>query len=104
MLGAIFWLLDNLINLYIWAIILGAVISLLIAFQVLDTRNAIVWRISEFFYRLTEPALMPIRRFLPNLGGIDISPLILILVLQAARMMLNSFYVAIVRGSVASLL
>jgi YggT family protein len=64
------------------------VVSLLIAFNVLDTRNRAVWAIADFFHRLTEPALRPIRRFIPNLGGIDISPVVLILLLQAARILL----------------
>ena len=85
---ALFWLVDTALSLFVWALIIGAVVSLLIAFNVLDTRNRAVWAIADFFYRLTEPALRPIRRFIPNLGGIDISPVILILLLQAARILL----------------
>ena len=85
---ALFWLVDTALSLFVWALIIGAVISLLIAFNVLDTRNRAVWAIADFFHRLTEPALRPIRRFIPNLGGIDISPVILILLLQAARILL----------------
>ena len=58
---------------------------MLASFGVLDTRNRIVWTIGDFLYRITEPALRPIRNLLPNFGGIDISPIILILLLQAAR-------------------
>ncbi len=82
---AFFWLIDQAIGLYIWALILAAVVSLLISFGVLDSRNRLVWTIADFLERITEPALRPIRRFLPNLGGIDISPVILILLLQALR-------------------
>jgi YggT family protein len=85
---ALFWLLDTAINLYVWALIIAAVLSMLIAFNVLDTRNRFVWAVGDFFYRITEPALRPIRRRLPNLGGVDLSPLVLILVLQALRILL----------------
>ncbi|MBR0645898.1 YggT family protein [Plastoroseomonas hellenica] len=97
---ALFWLLDTAISLYVWALIISAVLSLLIAFNILDTRNRLVWTIADFFYRITEPALRPLRRFLPNLGGIDISPVILILLLQALRILLQEVYVAILRSGV----
>lgn len=97
---ALFWLLDTAISLYVWALIISAVLSLLIAFNILDTRNRLVWTIADFFYRITEPALRPIRRFLPNLGGIDISPVILILLLQALRILLQEVYVALLRSGV----
>ncbi|MCK8788016.1 YggT family protein [Roseomonas sp. NAR14] len=86
---ALFWLVDRVISLYIWALILAAVISLLLAFRVLDGRNRIVWSIADFLERVTAPALRPIRRMLPDLGGIDISPLILILLLEALRILLR---------------
>ena len=80
--------------------IMAAVLSLLIAFNILDTRNRLVWTVADFFYRLTEPALRPIRRFLPNLGGIDISPLVLILLLQAARILLREIFVGLIGAGV----
>ncbi|MBV9655875.1 MAG: YggT family protein [Acetobacteraceae bacterium] len=86
---ALFWLIDRLIGLYIWVLILAALFSILAAFGILDTRNRMVWTIGDFLFRLTEPALRPIRNLLPNLGGVDISPVILILVLQAFRMLLG---------------
>jgi YggT family protein len=70
-----------LIQLYIWVIIAGAILSWLIAFNVVNTHNRVVLQIADVLYRLTEPALRPIRSILPNLGGIDISPVILILIL-----------------------
>lgn len=85
----LFWLIFQLIYLYFWAVILAAVFSMLASFGVLDTRNRFVWTIGDFLYRVTEPALRPIRRFLPNLGGVDISPLILLLLLRAAQMLLQ---------------
>ena len=95
---ALFWLIDRLVGLYIWAVILSALFSMLVSFGVLDTRNRIVWSIGDFLYRLTEPALRPIRNFLPNLGSIDISPVILILLLQAARMLLGSLEMSLLGG------
>jgi YggT family protein len=94
---ALFWLVDRLLSLYIWAVILAAVVSILVSFGVLDTRNRLVWTIGDFLYRITEPALRPLRNLLPNLGGIDISPIILILLLQAARMLLGEIELSLVR-------
>jgi YggT family protein len=95
---ALFWLIDRLIGLYIWAVILAAVFSMLASFGVIDTRNRFVWMIGDFLYRVTDPALRPIRRLLPNLGGIDISPLILLLLLQALRMLLGEIEVSVLRA------
>ena len=75
------WLLDTLINIYIWLLIGSAVLSWLIAFNVVNTRNPIVHSVGDFLYRVTEPLLRPIRNMLPNLGGIDVSPVILILII-----------------------
>ena len=69
------------LNLYIWVLIASAVLSWLIAFNVINTRNQFVSTIWDSLYRITEPALRPIRQRLPNLGGIDISPIILLLVI-----------------------
>jgi YggT family protein len=79
------WLIDTVITLYIWILIAAAVLSWLIAFNVVNTRNSVVASIGDFLYRITEPALRPIRSVLPNLGGIDISPVILILGLLFLR-------------------
>jgi YggT family protein len=76
------WLIIQVIDLFVLVIIITAVLSWLIAFNVLNPRNPIVGRIWDILVRLTEPALAPIRRILPNLGGIDISPVILILLLM----------------------
>jgi YggT family protein len=73
------------IDLYIWVVIISAILSWLIAFNVVNTQNRFVYSVADMLYRLTEPALRPIRRFLPNLGGIDISPVILILFLLFIR-------------------
>ncbi len=74
-----------LIGLYIWVIIASAVLSWLIAFNVVNMHNRFVHMIADFLYRVTEPALRPIRQFIPNLGGIDISPIVLILLLIFIR-------------------
>lgn len=69
------------LNLYVWILIASAVLSWLIAFNVVNTRNQFVSTVWDFLYRITEPALRPIRNMLPNLGGIDISPIILLLII-----------------------
>ena len=70
-----------LIRIYIWLLIAQAILSWLLAFGVVNRYNRAVATIGDFLYRVTEPALRPIRSFLPNFGGIDISPIILILIL-----------------------
>ena len=69
------------LDLYVWLLIAAAILSWLIAFNVVNTRNPFVAGVAEFLYRITEPVLRPIRNFLPNLGGIDISPIILFLII-----------------------
>lgn len=69
------------LNLYVWCLIISAILSWLVAFNVVNTSNRVVYMIGDFLYRITEPALRPIRSVLPNLGGIDISPVILILLI-----------------------
>jgi len=78
---------------YMWLVIAGAILSWLIAFNVVNTRNQFVGMVSDFLYRITEPALRPIRQFMPNLGGIDISPLILFLIIIfIERVIINYIY------------
>ena len=69
------------LDLYVWLLIASAILSWLIAFNVVNTRNQFVAAVAEFLYRITEPVLAPIRRLMPNLGGLDISPIILILII-----------------------
>jgi YggT family protein len=78
-------LFDNVISLYIWILIINAIISWLVAFNVLNTSNRFVYSILDVSYKLTDPPLNYIRRFLPNLGSIDISPVVLILGLMFLR-------------------
>ncbi len=69
------------LEIYVWLLIASAVLSWLIAFNVVNTRNQFVSMLWDFLYRITEPALRPIRSIMPNLGGIDLSPVILILII-----------------------
>ncbi len=78
-------LFDNIINLYIWVLIIHVAISWLVAFNILNTGNKFVYTLLDVSYRLTNPPLEYIRRFLPNLGSIDISPVVLILGLMFLR-------------------
>ena len=87
------WLVDTLITLYIWILIAAAVLSWLIAFNVVNTRNPIVANVGEFLYRVTEPVLRPIRNIMPNLGGIDISPVILIIGLLFLKQLIFWLYI-----------
>ena len=74
--------------------IVAAILSWLVAFNVLNTRNRFVYLLGDFLARITEPALRPIRRILPTLGGVDLSPLVLILLLMFVQQFLGCLYVA----------
>ncbi len=87
-MNALFWLIDQVIGLYITLVIVQVVLSWLVAFNVINTRNRFVYMVGDFLYRITEPALKPIRRLLPNMGGIDLSPVVLILGLYFLRVLL----------------
>ena len=87
---AIVRLVDTVITLYIWLLIAQAVLSWLIAFNVINTYNQFVTRVNEFLWRITEPALRPIRRFVPLIGGVDVSPIVLILLLYFLRDLIHS--------------
>ena len=82
---SIFILLDSMITIYLWIIIINAILSWLVAFNVLNTQNRFVFSILDTTYKLTDPALSKIRRFIPMFGSIDISPVILILILMFLR-------------------
>ena len=69
------------LQIYVWLLIASAVLSWLVAFNVVNTRNPVVHMIGDFLYRITEPVLRPIRNFMPSLGGLDVSPVILILII-----------------------
>ena len=78
-------LLISVINVYIYIVIASAIVSWLIAFNVINTSNRFVYAITDVLYRLTEPALAPIRRFMPRNLGVDISPIILFILLEALQ-------------------
>ena len=82
---SIFLLVDSVINIYIWLIIINAILSWLVAFNVLNTQNRCVFAVLNATHQLTDPVLNKIRRFIPNLGSIDISPVVLIILLIFIR-------------------
>lgn len=83
---------------YIWVVIIQAILSWLIAFNVVNTRNRFVFAVGDFLYRITEPALRPIRRFMPNLGGVDVSPVVLLLALFFLKEVLRNVYFSLQGG------
>ncbi len=78
-------LVDTIISIFVWLLIASAVLSWLVAFNVINTRNRFVYTVVDILYRVTEPVLRPIRSILPNIGGIDLSPVVLILGLYFIR-------------------
>ena len=82
---SIFVLLDSIITIYLWIIIINAILSWLVAFNILNTQNRFVFSVLDTTYKLTDPALNKIRRFLPSFGSIDLSPVVLILFLMFIR-------------------
>ena len=85
-------LISTVIQLYIYVLIASAVLSWLIAFNVVNTRNQAVAMIADTLWRLTEPVLAPIRRILPNFGGLDLSPIVVILLLYFIRNLLFELF------------
>jgi len=92
--GPLFWLVNTVIDIFIWMLIAGAILSWLVAFNVVNTRNRFVYMVGDFLHRVTEPVLRPIRRVLPTLGGVDLSPLVVILLLVFVQQVLARLYVA----------
>ena len=90
---SIFILLDNIITIYLWIIIINAILSWLVAFNILNTQNRFVFSVLDTTYKLTDPALNKIRRFVPTFGSIDISPVILILLLIFLRNIIFEIFV-----------
>ena len=82
---SIFVLLDSIITIYLWIIIINAILSWLVAFNILNTQNRFVFSVLDTTHKLTDPALNKIRRFLPTFGSIDVSPIVLILFLMFLR-------------------
>ncbi|MEE8274215.1 MAG: YggT family protein [Alphaproteobacteria bacterium] len=88
---SILLLIDTVVDIYIMVIFAQVILSWLVTFNVVNTRNRFVYLIGDMLYRITEPALKPIRRLMPNLGGIDISPVLLILGLWFSRNLLFEY-------------
>ena len=88
---AIFYLALQILKLYSYVVIINVILSWLIAFNILNTQNRFVYSILEFSYRLTDPILNKIRRFLPNLGSLDISPIILLLLIWFIEMCMKLY-------------
>ena len=88
---AIFYLVLQILKLYSYVVIVNVIVSWLIAFNVLNTQNRFVYSLLELSYRLTDPILNRIRRFLPNLGSLDISPIILLLLIWFIEMCMKLY-------------
>jgi len=82
LMAAILEVVYAVLDLYVWALIIGAVLSWLVAFNIINTHNRVVQIAGDFLFRITEPLLVPIRRVLPNMGGLDLSPLVLIFIIM----------------------
>lgn len=80
-MNSILFLVSSIISIFIWLLIANAILSWLVAFNVVNTRNQFVASVGNFLYRITEPPLRPIRKIIPSFGGLDISPIVLILLL-----------------------
>jgi len=93
---AIFYLFLQVLKLYSYVVIANVVVSWLIAFNILNTQNRFVYSILEFTYRLTDPILNKIRRFLPNLGTLDISPIVLLLLIWFIEMCMKLYIAPII--------
>ena len=91
MIAIFYFLVMTFLKLYWWVVIANVIISWLIAFNVLNTSNAFVYNVLDFTYRLTDPILNKIRRFLPNLGAFDISPIILLVLIQALNIFMFKY-------------
>ena len=94
----IFRIAITILDLYIWAIIISAILSWLVHFNVVNSRNQLVHTIGSFLWRITEPVLRPIRRFIPNLGGSDMAPSVLILAIYFIQMVLSNMHRSMMLG------
>ena len=89
---ALYWLITTVIELMVWIIILQVILSWLVHFNVVNMQNQFVYMVGNFLYRVSTPMLRPIQRIVPNLGGIDISPVVLIFLLIFAQMLLAEYW------------
>jgi YggT family protein len=81
-IGFVFFIVSALLQLLIWAIIISAVMSWLVAFDVINLRNRFVYSVAHFLEAVTRPVMAPVQRIIPSLGGVDVSPIVVILALQ----------------------
>jgi YggT family protein len=95
---SLLWLFDTVITLYIYVLVANAIYSWLVAFNVINSRNNVVAMIGDFLFRVTEPVLAPIRRRMPDLGGIDLSPVVLIIGLVFLRMLVFELFGSLMRA------
>ena len=93
---AIFYLVLQILKIYSYVVIANVIISWLVAFNILNTSNRFVYSVLDFTYRLTDPLLNKIRRFLPNLGAFDISPIILLLLIWFIEMCMKLYIAPII--------
>ncbi|HEY4249594.1 MAG TPA: YggT family protein [Roseomonas sp.] len=89
-LDALFYVLYALLDIAWWVVIVAVIVQLLLQFNVLDTRNRIIWQIADGLFRLTEPVFRRVRRLLPNMGGFDLSPLLVLIGITALGMLLGA--------------
>ncbi|MDO9710445.1 YggT family protein [Paracraurococcus lichenis] len=97
-LDVIFYLAGAVLDLLWWAVVLAVIVQLLVQFGVLDTRNRLVWTISDFLDRVTNPLFRRIRGVLPNFGPVDLSPLVVLLLITATQMLLGALRGYLWRG------
>jgi len=91
MIAIFYFIIMSFLKFYWWIVIANVIISWLIAFNVLNTNNAFIYSVLDFTYRLTDPILNKIRRFLPNLGAFDISPIILLVLIEALNIFMFKY-------------
>jgi YggT family protein len=96
-MNSLLWLFNTIISLYIYILIANAIYSLLVAFNIVNPRQQVVAMIGEFLYRVTEPVLAPIRRRMPDLGPVDLSPMVLIIGLVFFRMLVFELFGGLMR-------
>ncbi len=105
MITIIYHVIMYVLMLTTWALILSAIVSTLMAFNVLDSRNRIVWSVADFLFRVTDPILRPIRRVLPTMSGIDFSPWVALLLIQlVVQPLVTNIYASILSNSAQPIL
>ncbi len=96
-MGSLYWLVDTVLGLYVWVLMIHIILSWLIAFNVINTYNRFINMVGNFTHQLTEPALKRIRRYVPTIGNVDLSVLVLILLVYFARRLLWEYWGSAIR-------